>query len=64
MIKVNITDKNPNKCEPIESCCSDHIHGPNCGHEQVVHGDHVDYIVDGRLHHPHQGHCDDHGSID
>jgi len=42
--------------------CS-HTHGPNCGHEAVPHGDHVDYIVDGHLHHPHGDHCDDHGVV-
>jgi hypothetical protein len=29
----------------------------------VPHGDHVDYLVDGRLHHPHDSHCDDHGPV-
>ncbi len=38
-----------------------HDHGPECGHDAVAHGDHVDYLVDGKLHHPHDGHCDDHG---
>ena len=33
-----------------------HVHGPDCGHEAVPHGDHVDYIVEGRLHHPHGDH--------
>jgi hypothetical protein len=23
----------------------------------------VDYLVDGRLHHVHDGHCDDHGPV-
>jgi hypothetical protein len=23
----------------------------------------VDYLVDGHLHHPHDGHCDDHGPV-
>ena len=41
---------------------ADHTHGPDCGHEAVQHGDHTDYVVDGHLHHPHAGHCDDHGS--
>jgi hypothetical protein len=41
-----------------------HRHGPDCGHEAVPHGDHVDYLVDGRLHHPHEGHCDDHGPVE
>jgi UDP-2,3-diacylglucosamine pyrophosphatase LpxH len=29
----------------------------------VPHGDHVDYLVNGHLHHPHSGHCDDHGKL-
>jgi hypothetical protein len=29
----------------------------------VPHGDHVDYLVGGHLHHPHDGHCDDHGPM-
>lgn len=67
-------------CSPdcrCESCnddcgcsCSDntheagHVHGPDCGHEAIPHGDHVDYIVNGRLHHPHGDHCDDHGPVE
>jgi hypothetical protein len=23
----------------------------------------VDYLVEGHLHHPHNGHCDDHGPV-
>lgn len=30
----------------------------------VPHGDHIDYLVDGRLHHPHDDHCDDHGPVE
>lgn len=40
-----------------------HVHGPGCGHEPIPHGDHVDYLVEGRLHHPCAGHCDDHGTV-
>jgi hypothetical protein len=29
----------------------------------VPHGDHVDYLVGGHLHHSHEGHCDNHGSL-
>jgi hypothetical protein len=29
----------------------------------VPHGDHIDYLVDGHLHHPHGQHCDDHGPV-
>ena len=35
----------------------------SCGDEAVPHGDHVDYLVDERLHHPHGDHCDDHGPL-
>jgi hypothetical protein len=29
----------------------------------VPHGDHVDYLVGGHLHYPHDDHCDDHGPV-
>jgi len=29
----------------------DHEHGPDCGHTAIRHGDHVDYLHDGELHH-------------
>ncbi len=41
-----------------------HEHGPGCGHEAVPHGDHLDYLVDGQLHHPHGDHCDHHGGVE
>ncbi len=37
-----------------------HVHGPDCGHVAVRHGDHVDYVHDGRRHAPHGGHYDEH----
>ncbi|XVX19930.1 metal ABC transporter permease [Actinomycetota bacterium] len=40
----------------------DHEHGPGCGHEAIVHDDHVDYLHDGHRHAPHQGHYDEHAS--
>jgi UDP-2,3-diacylglucosamine pyrophosphatase LpxH len=42
---------------------TDHVHGDGCGHEAAPHGDHVDYLVDGHLHHQHNNHCDNHGPI-
>lgn len=27
----------------------DHVHGLDCGHEPVKHGDHIDYLVDGQV---------------
>lgn len=57
---------NPDECTSGHACGGHdaaHVHGPNCGHEAVPHGDHVDYLVDGHLHHPHEGHCDNHGAV-
>jgi hypothetical protein len=58
---IAVNAANPVNCTPDVHCS--HAHGPNCGHEQVPHGDHVDYLVNGRLHHPHGDHCDDHGPV-
>ncbi len=65
---VPVSNTNPNSCNPVQA--SDpgheqaHTHGPNCGHEAVPHGGHMDYLVNGRLHHPHGDHCDDHGPVE
>ena len=59
---IEVSEKNPIRCTP-EVRCQGHHHGPGCGHETVPHGDHIDYLVDGRLHHPHGDHCDDHGPL-
>ena len=32
-----------------------HQHGPNCGHLQIEHGGHVDYLHDGHLCHQEKG---------
>jgi zinc transport system permease protein len=37
-----------------------HEHGPGCGHESVVHGDHVDYLHDDHRHAAHGAHYDEH----
>ena len=61
-----VNSANPAGCTPNHACGKhpkDHRHGPGCGHEAVPHGDHVDYLVDGHLHHPHGNHCDDHGPV-
>jgi len=60
-----VTSANPATCAP-HACAGhdpEHRHGAGCGHEAVPHGDHVDYLVDGHLHHPHSGHCDLHGAV-
>jgi hypothetical protein len=61
---IGISKANPATCTPSHACDGHdkaHKHGPKCGHEAVPHGDHTDYLVGGHLHHPHDGHCDDHG---
>ncbi|MCU0307909.1 MAG: hypothetical protein MUE51_09130 [Thermoleophilia bacterium] len=58
---LTVTADNPEGCFPVEA--AHHVHGPECGHEAVPHGDHTDFLVDGRLHHVHDGHCDDHGPL-
>ena len=62
-----VSAKNPNVCTPQHSCGGHdaaHKHGAGCGHEAVPHGDHVDYLVKGHLHHPDGNHCDDHGAVE
>ena len=56
---IAVSAANPADCAPVACACKHEA----CGHEQVPHGDHVDYLVDGRLHHPHGDHCDDHGPL-
>lgn len=42
----------------------DHMHGHDGEeHAAVQHGDHMDYIHDGRLHFVHGDHMDDHGPV-
>jgi hypothetical protein len=63
---VAVDAAHPDDCTPEHDCGghdAGHAHGPDCGHEAVPHGDHTDYLVDGHLHHPHAGHCDDHGPL-
>ena len=64
---VAVSEVNPVECTPDHDCTEhegEHEHGPDCGHEAVPHGDHVDYLVGGHLHHPHGDHCDDHGPLE
>lgn len=63
---LEVTAQNPAGCTRGHTCNGhdqNHKHGPGCGHEAVPHGDHVDYLVDGHLHHPHGDHCDNHGPV-
>lgn len=56
---IEVSDANPDGCQPVE-CQGGHSADKA---EMVPHGDHTDYLVDGRLHHAHEGHCDDHGAV-
>lgn len=58
--KIEVSEQNPEECAPMSCGCD---HGGDCGHEMVPHGDHMDYLVNGRLHHVHGDHCDDHGPV-
>src|SRR5260370_981538 len=61
---VEIDAEHPDRCTGNRDTAGhrkEHVHGLNCGHEAVPHGNHTDYLVDGHLHHPHGDHCDDHG---
>ena len=61
---LEVGPEHPAGCtRPAPEHGAGHLHGPGCGHEPIPHGDHVDYLVDGRLHHPHGDHCDDHGTV-
>ena len=63
---LEVSRMNPDECTPAHACGqhpAEHQHGAACGHPAVPHGDHVDFLVGGHLHHPCVGHCDDHGSV-
>ncbi len=58
---LEVSGENPAECNEIAcSCGGSHA---DCSHEQIPHGDHADFLIDGRLHHAHNGHCDDHGAV-
>jgi len=63
--QLEVVGSQPSSCTPGFRDGHDrgHKHGAGCGHEPVPHGDHTDYIVEGRLHHAHGDHCDDHGAV-
>jgi hypothetical protein len=56
---IAISQQHPAACAPVKCAC-DHI---DCGHERVPHGDHIDYLSHGQLHHKHGDHCDNHGPL-
>ncbi|MBI5175937.1 MAG: hypothetical protein SFV17_11630 [Candidatus Obscuribacter sp.] len=63
---LSVGGANAANCTPEHKCGGHdgaHKHAADCGHEAVPHGDHVDYLVEGHLHHPCGSHCDDHGPV-
>ena len=58
--QIAVSAANPDGCHPVSCACGGH---EGCGHPTVSHGDHLDYLIDGRLHHKHGDHCDDHGPV-
>lgn len=52
-----VNASNPDTHAPVACACGH----DDCGHAVVPHGDHTDYLFEGRLHHRHGDHCDDHG---
>ena len=65
--RIEVSPEHPDACTAGQEAAAHglvHQHGPGCGHEAVPHGGHLDYLVEGRLHHPHGEHCDDHGAIE
>ena len=56
-------DMKDQNCLCKETLFLKHTHNEDCGHPKITHGDHIDYIVEGHLHHVHGNHCDDHGPI-
>ncbi|HEY1957932.1 MAG TPA: hypothetical protein VGH28_20065 [Polyangiaceae bacterium] len=65
--EIAATTTNPDQCRPhvCDAHAKDHVHGADCGHPAVPHAGHVDYLVQGHLHHRCDGgHCDDHGPVE
>jgi hypothetical protein len=63
---LEVTGSNGAECGGGHDCGAhdgSHHHGDGCGHPAVPHGDHLDYLVAGHLHHPHGSHCDNHGPV-
>ncbi len=56
---IEVSNTNPATCAPVACACGH----TGCGHQQVPHGDHLDFVYEGRLHHLHGDHCDDHGPV-
>jgi len=65
--RIEVSERNPERCTPEHECAHRAEHGGGHGrhhHPAIPHGDHVDYLHEGRLHHHHGDHCDDHGPVE
>ncbi len=67
--RIAVSEQNPDGCIPDPRCA----HHPGWTHRAeeerhhhpiVPHGDHLDSLHEGHLHHHHGDHCDDHGPVD
>ena len=47
-------------CDDDKHTSHGHEHSDDCGHTAIRHGDHVDYLHEGHLHHPDGEHVDEH----
>jgi len=56
---IEVSAANPAACAATKCACGH----DGCGHQVVPHGDHTDYLYNGRLHFRHGDHCDDHGAL-
>lgn len=66
MLFYSRIEENGSKSKEGRRCLCDsakHVHGSGCGHLAIMHDGHIDYIVNGKLHHQNGEHCEDHGPI-
>lgn len=59
---IDVSATNPDACDHgaiRTGHDARHVYGPTSGDQAILRGDHVDYLVNGRLHHRHGDHCDD-----
>ncbi len=62
---IAVTEANPDAHAPVTLAHhGDHMHDADDGaHVMIPHGDHMDFLHDGHLHHLHGDHIDEHGPV-
>lgn len=45
----------------VAATSHEHVHWEECGHDVILHGDHLDFVHDGHRHARHDDHWDEHG---